>query len=227
MSFASVNGHGRAPIILTGFRCEHQKVLLASGFYGGVRWCVASACGSIPPPDDTRAPAYLSGRYVLSKDSGFSLRIAGFKLQNILPPPATSFSEGLREYGNENIAPKTEPPCGGSHEWGRRPEPPIRSGVLRAIAAMLPRGAANPFAIICGTSAGAINATSPCQQCRSFSPPAVALLVKVWGKPACPRHLTEPICSESQAVCVSVPCCAPTQRASTNRGRSPCWIVHH
>ena len=28
-------------------------------------------------------------------------------------------------------------------------------GVLRAIAAMLPRGAANPFAIICGTSAGA------------------------------------------------------------------------
>ena len=33
-------------------------------------------------------------------------------------------------------------------------------GVLPAIAAMLPRGAANPFAIICGTSAGAINATS-------------------------------------------------------------------
>jgi NTE family protein len=33
-------------------------------------------------------------------------------------------------------------------------------GVLRAIAAMLPQGAANPFAIICGTSAGAINAAS-------------------------------------------------------------------
>jgi NTE family protein len=33
-------------------------------------------------------------------------------------------------------------------------------GVLRAIAAILPRGAANPFAIICGTSAGAINAAS-------------------------------------------------------------------
>jgi NTE family protein len=30
-------------------------------------------------------------------------------------------------------------------------------GVLRAIAGLLPRGAANPFAIICGTSAGAIN----------------------------------------------------------------------
>jgi hypothetical protein len=33
-------------------------------------------------------------------------------------------------------------------------------GVLRAIARILPRGAPNPFRIICGTSAGAINAAS-------------------------------------------------------------------
>ncbi len=53
-------------------------------------------------------------------------------------------------------------------------------GVLRAIAAMLPRGAANPFAIICGTSAGAINATSLASNADRFAA-GVALLVKVWG----------------------------------------------
>src|SRR5712672_1183404 len=53
-------------------------------------------------------------------------------------------------------------------------------GVLRAIAAMLPRGAANPFAIICGTSAGAINATSLASDADRFAA-GVALLVKVWG----------------------------------------------
>jgi NTE family protein len=31
-------------------------------------------------------------------------------------------------------------------------------GVLRAIASMLPQRSRNPFRIICGTSAGAINA---------------------------------------------------------------------
>jgi NTE family protein len=53
-------------------------------------------------------------------------------------------------------------------------------GVLRAIAAMLPRGAANPFAIICGTSAGAINATSLASNADRFAA-GVARLVKVWG----------------------------------------------
>ena len=33
-------------------------------------------------------------------------------------------------------------------------------GVLHAIAEMLPDGAPNPFPVICGTSAGAINAAS-------------------------------------------------------------------
>ena len=33
-------------------------------------------------------------------------------------------------------------------------------GVLKAIAEMLPAGSPSPFTIICGTSAGAINAAS-------------------------------------------------------------------
>jgi NTE family protein len=53
-------------------------------------------------------------------------------------------------------------------------------GVLRAIAAMLPRGAANPFAIICGTSAGAINAASLASNADRFDA-GVARLARVWG----------------------------------------------
>ena len=53
-------------------------------------------------------------------------------------------------------------------------------GVLRAIAAMLPRGAANPFAIICGTSAGAINAASLASNADRFAA-GVARLARVWG----------------------------------------------
>jgi NTE family protein len=53
-------------------------------------------------------------------------------------------------------------------------------GVLRAIATMLPRGAANPFAIICGTSAGAINATSLASNADRFDV-GVARLARVWG----------------------------------------------
>lgn len=53
-------------------------------------------------------------------------------------------------------------------------------GVLRAIAAMLPRGAENPFAIICGTSAGAINATSLASNADRFAA-GIARLAKVWG----------------------------------------------
>jgi NTE family protein len=53
-------------------------------------------------------------------------------------------------------------------------------GVLRAIAAMLPPGAANPFAIICGTSAGAINAASLASNADRFDA-GVARLARVWG----------------------------------------------
>ena len=54
-------------------------------------------------------------------------------------------------------------------------------GVLRAIAAMLPRRAANPFAIMCGTSAGAINATSLASNADRFGL-GVARLARVWGR---------------------------------------------
>jgi NTE family protein len=53
-------------------------------------------------------------------------------------------------------------------------------GVLRAIATMLPRRAANPFAIICGTSAGAINAASLASNADRFEA-GVARLARVWG----------------------------------------------
>jgi NTE family protein len=53
-------------------------------------------------------------------------------------------------------------------------------GVLRAISEMLPRGAANPFAIICGTSAGAINAAGLASNAYRFDR-AVRRLAHVWG----------------------------------------------
>lgn len=52
-------------------------------------------------------------------------------------------------------------------------------GVLRAIAAMLPKGARNPFPVICGTSAGAINAASLAVAARNFHE-GVRQLVDVW-----------------------------------------------
>ena len=41
-------------------------------------------------------------------------------------------------------------------------------GVLKAIAEMLPTGSASPFTIICGTSAGAINAASLAAKTEHF-----------------------------------------------------------
>ena len=41
-------------------------------------------------------------------------------------------------------------------------------GVLQAIAAMLPEGTRNPFPVICGTSAGAVNAASLALSARNF-----------------------------------------------------------
>ena len=42
-------------------------------------------------------------------------------------------------------------------------------GVLRAIAALLQRGAPSPFPIICGTSAGAINAAAVASGASDFA----------------------------------------------------------
>ena len=53
-------------------------------------------------------------------------------------------------------------------------------GVLRAIARILPRGAPNPFRIVCGTSAGAINAVSLASNIDRFDF-AVRQLARAWG----------------------------------------------
>ncbi|MFQ6021373.1 MAG: patatin-like phospholipase family protein [Acidiferrobacterales bacterium] len=44
--------------------------------------------------------------------------------------------------------------------WGGGARAAYQVGVLKAISQMLPRDASNPFSIICGTSAGAINAAA-------------------------------------------------------------------
>ena len=53
-------------------------------------------------------------------------------------------------------------------------------GVLSAIAELVPRGSCNPFPIICGTSAGAINAAALAANAASFRT-AVRGLERVWS----------------------------------------------
>ena len=53
-------------------------------------------------------------------------------------------------------------------------------GVLKALAEILPRGAVNPFAVISGTSAGAINSVVLASKSRRYRM-AVAELERVWG----------------------------------------------
>ncbi len=53
-------------------------------------------------------------------------------------------------------------------------------GVLQGLADILPKDAANPFPILCGTSAGAINATALAIYAQQFRQ-AVWRLVHVWG----------------------------------------------
>ena len=52
-------------------------------------------------------------------------------------------------------------------------------GFLRAISHMLPRGSPNPFAIVCGTSAGAINAAALASNATDFHR-SVRQLLLVW-----------------------------------------------
>ena len=52
-------------------------------------------------------------------------------------------------------------------------------GVLKAIAEMLPRRAQNPFPIICGTSAGSLNAATLAINARQFRK-GVQYLVNIW-----------------------------------------------
>jgi NTE family protein len=57
-------------------------------------------------------------------------------------------------------------------------------GVLKALAELLPRGSANPFDIISGTSAGAINSVVLASKARRFRV-AVAELDRVWSRFRC------------------------------------------
>ena len=57
-------------------------------------------------------------------------------------------------------------------------------GVLKAIAELVPRGTINPFGIISGTSAGAINSAVIAAKARRFRV-AVAELERVWGSFRC------------------------------------------
>jgi NTE family protein len=57
-------------------------------------------------------------------------------------------------------------------------------GVLKAIAELLPKGTINPFGIVSGTSAGAINTVVLASKARRFRV-AVAELERVWGNFRC------------------------------------------
>ncbi len=52
-------------------------------------------------------------------------------------------------------------------------------GVLKAISELLPRHARNPFPVICGTSAGALNAATLAIEARNFRQ-AVRYLLNIW-----------------------------------------------
>ena len=52
-------------------------------------------------------------------------------------------------------------------------------GVLRAIGAIVPKGSASPFTVMCGTSAGAINAAALAADATDFRR-GVRRLVSVW-----------------------------------------------
>jgi len=67
-------------------------------------------------------------------------------------------------------------------------------GVLKAIAELVPRGSSNPFPVISGTSAGAVNSVVLATRARNFRS-AVAELERVWGHFRCSQvyktdHLT-------------------------------------
>ncbi len=78
-----------------------------------------------------------------------------------------------------NLIPSTPPPKVGLVLTGGGARAAYQVGVLRAIAAMLPEGAPNPFPVICGTSAGAINAAGVAISARNFHE-GVRQLVAVW-----------------------------------------------
>ena len=57
-------------------------------------------------------------------------------------------------------------------------------GVLKAVAELMPRGRPNPFSVISGTSAGAVNSVVLASRARNYRT-AVAELERVWGHFRC------------------------------------------
>ena len=53
-------------------------------------------------------------------------------------------------------------------------------GVLKAIAELVPEGSANPFPIICGTSAGSINTVAMASNASNFHL-GVNRIIEVWS----------------------------------------------
>lgn len=80
---------------------------------------------------------------------------------------------------SESNAPKTALVLPGGGARGA-----FQVGVLKAIAEWLPKGSANPFAVLSGTSAGAINSVVLASKARRFAL-AVAELERVWGQFRC------------------------------------------
>lgn len=72
-------------------------------------------------------------------------------------------------------------PCAGLILTGGGARAAYQVGVLKAVAELLPRNARNPFPVICGTSAGALNATALAINARNFRK-AVRYLERVWKR---------------------------------------------
>ena len=77
--------------------------------------------------------------------------------------------------GTANSQPKTALVLPGGGARGA-----FQVGVLKALAEMMPRGSPNPFSVLSGTSAGAINSVVLASKARRFRV-AVAELDRVWG----------------------------------------------
>ena len=90
-----------------------------------------------------------------------------------------------------------------------------QAGVARAIAEFVPAGSASPFAIICGTSAGAINAASLAAGARDFRRAATTLcgaVVEAHASATSIAPTPRTCCRRPGASCVR--CCrAPTASA--------------
>jgi NTE family protein len=79
----------------------------------------------------------------------------------------------------EMVVAESEKPVIGLVMAGGGARAAYQAGVLKAIAKMLPDGAPNPFHVLCGTSAGAINAAALAIYARNFQD-AVRKLNFVW-----------------------------------------------